>query len=92
MFGVAALLANIMGGYIYQAYGGKALFAGKGFVCGAWTIVLLIYYSYKRFRNGQLTGKPLEWKREQNVDDVNGAVECGVDHEMDLKDEFSNCT
>lgn len=46
-FGVAALLANIVGGIMYQDYGGQMLFMGKGIICGVWSFLMLIYYGRK---------------------------------------------
>merc|ERR1712168_513401 len=44
MFGVAALLANIVGGYLYDMFGGGKVFFGTGVLCGVWSGIITVYY------------------------------------------------
>merc|ERR1719462_162277 len=44
MFGVAALLANIVGGYVYDLCDGSKLFGGTAVLCGAWSVIMFVYY------------------------------------------------
>lgn len=47
-FSVSNLIANMLGGYIYQNYGGRSLFFGKAMVCVTWTALMLIHFFWKK--------------------------------------------
>ena len=53
-FSVSNLLANMLGGEIYQKYGGRQLFFGKAILCGIWGGLMIMYYGYKQIRSKYL--------------------------------------
>ena len=55
MFGVAALLANVVGGYLYERVGGGRMFAGTGVMCGVWSLIITVYYGFQ-YWNGRRSG------------------------------------
>merc|ERR1712179_41143 len=55
-FGVAALLANVAGGYLYDAIGGQWLFRGMAIICGIWSVLMVVYYGGKWIRERLRSG------------------------------------
>lgn len=50
-FSVSNIIANVVGGEVYENYKGKTLFFGKAIICGVWTLFMVIYYGGKILRN-----------------------------------------
>ena len=87
MFGLAAVIANVVGGYVYEAYGGKTLFESMSVVYGVWTFVLVGYYGYLRFigkRTSQGQQGAVEFHRENK--DV---PEMGIDNVVTNDDDVT---
>lgn len=49
-FAVGAIIANVLGGELYDIIGGKILFRACGIICAAWSFIALLYYLYKNFK------------------------------------------
>ena len=48
---VAATIANLIGGYLFHAYGGRLLFRGYGILCGVWSTFFILYFKFKVHRS-----------------------------------------
>ena len=44
------LIANLIGGYLYEVYGGKMLFFGTSSVCSLWVIINVVYILVTLFK------------------------------------------
>lgn len=56
-------IANILGGFLFQHYGGRVLFRGGALVCGAWSVFMIIYFSLRRCYKK----KSIEGENETNI-------------------------
>ena len=48
---VGAAIANLIGGYLFHAYGGRLLFRGYGILCGVWSTFFILYFKFKVHRS-----------------------------------------
>ena len=47
----SAAIANIVGGYLFNAYGGRLLFRGYAIICGIWSTFFILYFKFKIIRS-----------------------------------------
>ena len=58
------LIANVIGGHLYEVYGAKKLFFGTSLVCVLWVVITVVYILVKRFkRKGYQTIRSKEQSR-----------------------------
>ena len=46
-FGICGLIANIVGGTVFDYYGGRALFGAVAMLCAIWAVVMATYCCFK---------------------------------------------
>ena len=77
-FGLGALVANVVGGKVYELFGGRILFRSKAIICGVWTILMIIYYGSKHFSNN-IRRNDNDASLEYNFSE-NQFIEVGIDN------------
>ena len=63
-------IANVVGGYLYDAYGGRVLFRASGLVAGGWCVLMCLYYGV-RYKQGKLVRVEIQEEKQEPV----GAVD-----------------
>merc|ERR1712080_724417 len=92
-FYFSALLANMVGGVLYDAVGGHMLFRYVAVLCGIWTLLMLIYYGGKYLQNRKLYTFENSMKydnsgnRKETVSGIENPAEVVDDEENGVKME-----
>jgi len=61
-YSVGTFLVNVLGGLVYQNFGGRTLFRWNGILCGVWGLFLCVYYGvglYNKQKVGARTKEEL---------------------------------
>ena len=69
-FIMSTAIANVVGGHLYDKYGGRVLFRASGLVAGAWCVLMCLYYGI-RYKQGKLVRVETQDEKQQPV----GAVD-----------------
>jgi len=56
-YSVGTFLVNLLGGFVYQNYGGRILFRWTGILCGMWGVFLCVYYGLTYYKSKHIKGK-----------------------------------
>ena len=43
IFGIGSLIANMVGGILYENYKGRMLFRGASVICAGWSLYMILY-------------------------------------------------
>ena len=64
-FGICGLIANIVGGTVFDHYGGRALFGAVAILCVIWAVVMATYCCVKYVNKRALRSQENEEKTNQ---------------------------
>lgn len=56
-FVASSAIANIVGGIVYNKYGGRVLYRGMGIVCGVWSVVIALFYGWRYLKQRKIITK-----------------------------------